>query len=432
MATTSLWRIHGNLKKVCNYAENHVKTEDVTLDNVIDYAMKDEKVTNESGDKTFLVSGLNCIPETCIKEMSATKKHFAKTGDVIAYHGYQSFKENEVTPKIAHEIGVKLAERLWGNRYEVIIATHLDKASHYHNHFVINSVSFIDGKKYYRSAQDYYNMKTASDELCREYGLSVIDNPQGKGKHYAEWQAENDGKPTWRGIIRQDVDTAISSAFTMKEFLSNLKKMGYEVKTNVKYLAIRPEGKERFVRLKSLGSNYTEEAVSERILYGSKDRVKHKYEKHFNPFGNKGIKALYYYYLYQLGIFRSRDAPKKEVHFLVKEELIKMDTLTSHYEFLSVHGIETIDELKSYRDSLNRQLEVIKAEKSAMQKNQSEESQEKAEVIKNKICELRKEVKICNAIEEYSKKLYKKAEVIEKETDNNKENERNKKHELIK
>lgn len=254
MATTSLWRIRGNLKQVCDYAKNHEKTKDVPLNMVIDYAMKDDKVRNESGDKIYLVSGINCTPETCVSEMNAIKKHFNKTGEVVAYHGYQSFAEGEVTPQIAHEIGVKLAEKLWGENYQVVVTTHVNKTSHYHNHFVINTVSFVDGKKFHRTKGDYFHMKTASDELCREYGLSVIEAPQGKGKHYAEWKADNEGKPTWRGIIKEDVDRAISSAFTMNEFFANMEKMGYEIKSNVKYMAIRPEGKERFVRLKSLGN----------------------------------------------------------------------------------------------------------------------------------------------------------------------------------
>ena len=119
---------------------------------------------------------------------------------VVAYHGYQSFAPGEVNPQTAHEIGLKLAQKLWGNGYQVIVATHLDQESHIHNHFVVNTVSFKDGKRYHRTEKDYYDMQKESDRLCREYGLSVIENPQrGKSKHYGEWKAEQDSRPTWRG-----------------------------------------------------------------------------------------------------------------------------------------------------------------------------------------------------------------------------------------
>ena len=143
--------------------------------------------------------------------MIAVKKRFGKEGGVVAYHGYQSFAPNEATPEMAHEIGVRLAKVLWGEKYQVLVATHLDKENHLHNHFVVNTVSFVDGIKYHRTEKDYFDMQRESDRLCREYGLSVIENPQrGKSKHYGEWRAEQEGRPTWRGLIKNDVDTAIS------------------------------------------------------------------------------------------------------------------------------------------------------------------------------------------------------------------------------
>ena len=220
MATTSLWRVRGYIGKVLLYAENPEKTtipksigfddaDKDTLEDVIAYASREE-ATNQRQ----LISGINCCPKTARTEMLHTKEAFDKESGTIAYHGYQSFQEGEVTPELAHTIGVRLATELWGDKYEVIVATHVDKASHIHNHFVINTVSFVDGRKFHRTKIDYLQMREKSDALCKEYGLSVIENPMGKGKHYAEWFAERNGEPTWRSIISDDVDVAVKSSMT--------------------------------------------------------------------------------------------------------------------------------------------------------------------------------------------------------------------------
>lgn len=199
MATTSLWRVNGWLGKVVIYVENPDKTENPSffekpdmsdaqmqgLSDVIEYAANQEKTQMEDGVllQNF-VSGVNCLPATAREEMLAVKKRFGKEDGTVAYHGYQSFAPGEATPEIAHEIAVKLARQLWGEKYQVLVATHLDKANHLHSHFVINTVSFVDGIKFHRTEKDYYDMRRASDELCREYGLSVIEEPKpGKSRH---------------------------------------------------------------------------------------------------------------------------------------------------------------------------------------------------------------------------------------------------------
>ena len=165
--------------------------------------------------------------------MIAVKKHFGKEGGTTAYHGYQSFAPGEATPEIVHEIAVKLAERLWGEKYQVVVATHLDKANHLHSHFVLNTLSFVDEKKFHRTVQDYRDMQIASDELCREYGLSVLNQSEGKSKSYTELQAETEGRSTLRGSIRADIDRAIAASTTGRDFLRVMTEMGYEFKTRV-------------------------------------------------------------------------------------------------------------------------------------------------------------------------------------------------------
>ena len=225
MATTSLWRIKGDIGKVIRYAENSEKTSDDSLEELIAYAAREE-ATNQRQ----LVYGINVDPAKAREQMLMVKKKFKKEDGTIAYHGYQSFAEGEVTPETAHEIGRKLAEELWGDRYQVLVCTHLDKTSHIHNHFVINTVSKTDGKKFFRSAQDYQRMQEVSDRLCREYGLSVVKHPEGKGKNYGEWAAEKNGKPTWRSMIRKDIDRAIKASLTEREFFREMEQMGYEFK----------------------------------------------------------------------------------------------------------------------------------------------------------------------------------------------------------
>lgn len=243
MATTSIWRVKGWLGKVVVYVENPDKTtnpkfftdkdmaeqDGQELSDVIRYAVNSRKTQKADNEDCAVVhrfvSGINCSPSTARDEMLAVKKRFGKESGTVAYHGYQSFAPGEATPEMAHEIGMKLAARLWGDRYQVIVATHLDKENHLHNHFVLNTVSFVDGIKYHRTKKDYHDMQTVSDELCREYRLSVIENPQyGKAKQYGEWRAEQEQRPTWRGLIRTDMDEAIrqstadfsSSTFTRR------------------------------------------------------------------------------------------------------------------------------------------------------------------------------------------------------------------------
>lgn len=286
MATTSIWAVKGWLGKVVLYIENPEKTEnpqfyrqknmtDVqaqNLSDVIDYAARPDKTTEALDSESVpilrqLVSGINCLPATARDEMLAAKKRFGKEDGIVAYHGYQSFAPGEATPELAHEIGVKLARKLWGKKYQVLVATHLDKENHLHNHFVVNTVSFIDGIRYHRTGKDYYEMRTVSDALCREYGLSVVEKSQpGKAKHYGEWRAEQEQRPTWRGLIRSEIDELIRESVSEKQFYYLLRQKGYAVKFG-KDISVRPPGKERFVRLaRNFGAAYTEDGIRRRIL----------------------------------------------------------------------------------------------------------------------------------------------------------------------
>lgn len=439
MATTSIWRVKGWLGKVVIYVENPEKTSNPAfverkdlserqaqgLSDVIDYAAnsgKTQAVDEQSEVLRSFVSGVNCHPSTARDEMIAVKKRFGKEDGTVAYHGYQSFAPGEATPEIAHEIGIKLAQRLWGERYQVLVTTHLDKESHLHNHFVLNTVSFVDGIKYHRTAQDYRDMQAVSDKLCREYGLSVVENPQpGKSKHYGEWRAEQEQRPTWRGIVRADVDEAIRQSMTERQFFENLRKKGYEVKIG-KDISVRPPGKERFVRLvRNFGEDYSMEGICNRILEQSRaarplaEPLKKSRQYHFSgklKSAKKitGFRALYFHYCYLLGIF-PRDRPKsnKRLHFLLREDLLKLDAISQEAKLLAVNRIDTVQQLVSYKEGLETKIQALTSKRKELYRSRRtvavktdtvKFSAISAEIssISKQLSKLRQEVKLCDDI----------------------------------
>ena len=198
MAVCEIWDVRGRLDHPIDYAENPEKTANPKYTEADLQAMVDvmEYATNK--DKTeqrFFVTGVNCDPTTARDEMMIAKAQWNDRSEIVCYHGFQSFKSGEVTPEQAHEVGVRLAERMWGDRFQVIVATHLNTAC-LHHHFVVNFVSFADGKHYHDNKANLRLLRQHSDELCREYALSVIEHPSGKKKPYALYQAEKQCLPT--------------------------------------------------------------------------------------------------------------------------------------------------------------------------------------------------------------------------------------------
>ena len=220
MAVCEIWDVRGRLDHPIDYAENPEKTANPKYTEADLQAMVDvmEYATNK--DKTeqrFFVTGVNCDPTTARDEMMISKAQWNDRSEIVCYHGFQSFKSGEVTPEQAHEVGVRLAEKMWGDRFQVIVATHLNTEC-LHNHFVVNSVSFADGKHYHDNKTNLRLLRQHSDELCREYALSVIEHPSGKKKPYALYQAEKQGRPTRDNVARQAVDEAIAKSYTLKDF----------------------------------------------------------------------------------------------------------------------------------------------------------------------------------------------------------------------
>ena len=179
MAVTKIWTINDSLQRVLDYAANPDKTEYNALAQTLHYAENDAKTKlNESAQ---LVTGIHCRADHAWEDMRAVQERFGKTDGVVALHAYQSFREGEVTPEQCHEIGVALARKVWGKRFQVLVATHMN-TDNLHNHFVINSVSYVDGKKYEQRRSQYAEFRAASDKLCREYGLSVVSSPRQRNR----------------------------------------------------------------------------------------------------------------------------------------------------------------------------------------------------------------------------------------------------------
>ena len=445
----------GWLGKVVVYVENPDKTtnpkfftdkdmaeqDGQELSDVIRYAVNSRKTQKADNEDCAVVhrfvSGINCSPSTDRDEMLAVKKRFGKESGTVAYHGYQSFAPGETTPEMAHEIGMKLAARLWGDRYQVIVATHLDKENHLHNHFVLNTVSFVDGIKYHRTKKDYHDMQTVSDELCREYRLSVIENPQyGKAKQYGEWRAEQEQRPTWRGLIRADIDEAVRQAMTERQFFDALRKKGYTVKVG-KDISVRPLGKERFVRLmRNFGEDYSLDSIRRRILSQRRPERRTTEQKpeilRVRLIGNlktarklTGFRTLYVHYCYLLGIFPKNrpQQSRKRLHFLLREDLLKLDAITAETRLLIGHRIDTAEQLFCYRDEVNGKIEALtadrkqlyKAQRTAAVKSDPEKASEvkvKVAALSKELAALRKEVVLCNSIAERSGVIQEKIKAV--------------------
>lgn len=449
MATTAIWDVKGWLGKLVIYAENPEKTtnpkyyekqdmndnETEALGDVIGYAMREDATVSEELKEHF-VSGINCSINTARTEMMAVKKRYGKEDGIVAFHGYQSFAPNETTPEIAHEIGIRLANELWGERFQVIVATHLDKENHIHNHFVLNSVSFKDGYRYNDCTKTYMLMRKTSDCICKKFGLSVIENPKcGKTKHYGEWKAEQDGRPTWRGIIKADVDEAISKALTDKQFFYLLRQKGYTIKQG-KDITVRPQGKERGLKLaRNLGDEYTYDAICKKIVDNTRSSPPEKKEpskiifmKLHGPLNKhrkyKGLRALYLQYCFKLGILpKDKSISPARLHFLLKEDLAKLDNINKETMLLCMNKIDTSQQLFSYQNQQQEQMNsLISKRKHLRYKLRSVHSDDDKSLLKSEISKftaeigkLRKEVVLCDHIAKRSEVMKEKLKIIKED-----------------
>ena len=252
-----------------------------TLSKAIAYIMNPEKT-----DEKLLVSSYGCASETAAREFEWTRKIAEQKGmtpvRIIARHVIQSFEIGEVTPELAHEIGKQFADEILGGKYEYVLTTHIDK-DHVHNHLIFNAVDFVDYHAYKSYKRIYYDMREVSDRLCKENGLSVIPPSQNKGMGYKEYTEAKRGT-SWKQKLKQTIDRLVITAKDYDDFLRLMQEAGYEIKTG-KYISFRAEGQERFTRSKTIGENYTEERIKERIA----GRTPRKSQRQTTP---KGISLI--------------------------------------------------------------------------------------------------------------------------------------------
>lgn len=416
MAYTKILVIHDRLDKSVKYVQNGEKT---SLEVVLDYALNRAKT-----EQTCFETAVNCDREMVYADMMATKERWCKeTQKRKGYHIIQSFAPGEVAPETAHAVGVELAQRLLGERYEAIVTTHLDKA-HLHNHIVMNSVSFVDGVMYRDTMKDYYQgIRGTSDAICREQGLSIIERSS-KGQQYSEWDAQQKGKPTIREGIRQAIDLILQRSYTYKTFLRELERRGYEVKTSpkVKYTAIRPPGSSKFIRLDSLGEGYTEADLKARLEGIRSGEVQPTAPRHpplcpylspgrryrvrgglprRKPKKLTGFQALCFKYLYLLREIKGGRPRTKRTAFVMRQEVIKFDRYQRQFLYLRRNRIETAGQLAMQYDALQAEIDTLTEQRSDLyrRKRRGEDTEEQITAITQALRPLRRELRLCVQIE---------------------------------
>lgn len=451
MAVTSLWPIKYRLDKVINYVRNPEKiTEEYysenaamhVIDGVLEYAADDTKT-----ERRAYVTCLNCGEQTAARDFVNTKKLWRKDDGRLCYHGYQSFKQGEVNAETAHAIGVELAKQLWGERFQVVVATHCNTGV-YHNHLVINSVSFRDGYKFYNSKADYRQMREVSDRLCREYGLSVIEEAKGKGKNHALYAAEQNGKPTHAQMIRGDIDRAVAASLTKQEFFLVMEKMGYTITTHgksgapLKHPKLTPPDAGKNYRFDTLGEDYTLERILDRI-YANTHRTpafeepkptlgivvqKRTYKMTWKPAHKlTGLRALYFKYCVLLGIVKNHPERIQRPSYLLREDVLKLDRYIAKAKLLIDNKIETVEDLQVFRKKLQMSVAQLIAEQQDLRNTlmraecaEDEHAKRDCMVQINQISEVtrkvQKEVKLCNEIEISSTHVSEKLRQTEEET----------------
>ena len=399
-------------------AYDKIRVIHTRLDNSIRYVMNAEK-TIDGSTGAVLIGGINCFPNTAYRDMMQTKRRWDKANRRIqGYHVIHSFAPGEVTPEKAQEIGMELARRLVGDRFEAVVSTHTDH-DHVHCHIVFNSVSCMDGKMYRDNFKAYFgDIRGISNEISQENDLSIID-PKNKGKHYAEWNAEQNGKPTVRGLIRQDIDAALHDAFTLQSFYEALQKRGYTIKrgANVKHTAVKPPGSDRFFRLDSLGDGYTEADIRDRlnksraeqptpepiqtIIFIPQKRYKVKRMSPARQEKRKlsGLRRLYLHYLYLLSPPRPRRRP---VPFPVRAEVRRLDQYKRQFALLHKYRINNESQLSMLADALQADIDslVLSRRELYRRKRGGEDVSAEIKEISLALRPIRRELKCCQQIAE--------------------------------
>lgn len=456
MATTKIWKVESRIDNAINYIKNKEKTKNDCYEFGMDKFenVRDVLMYATNADKTkkqFYVTGINCKVENAAKEMEFVKIINGKTDRILAFHGEQSFKEGEVTPELAHEIGVRLANEMWGDRFQVVVTTHLN-TDHIHNHFVLNSVSFKDGKKYYSNRENMALLRKTSDELCEEYGLSVLEEKTCKsGINFENYYKKSTKESEYIQFAKEDLDYAINHALSIKQFESILSSMGYKYYYRGGKLSIRKEPYKRNIRVeRAFGEDYSEENIRRRILqnefipeekiypyrmsktnyFGTKSIFKKKYKP-------KGIVALYYYYRYLLGYHKKNNIPHKLTEEM-RRDIAKMDHYSELARFLCKYKLELAENVDDLKDKkLQEKQEILNTRnrlyyKRGNTENESEKDQITKQIIRvtDELKKVKKEIKMCDEVVDNAVKMKEQIRQVEEKEQDKVQKKKTRRYEL--
>lgn len=426
MATTGFWPVKGRLKEVIDYANNPDKTTakeylDEDLYAAIRYVENDDKT-----DQTMFVSGINCSKHNAYNEMIAVKRRFGERGKNIAYHGYQSFVADEVTPDEAHAIGKETARKMWGARYQVVVTTHLN-TDNIHNHFVINSVSFVDGKKFRNGIGDRLELRKISDAICAARNKSVIQSHKFYSNKKEYW-IRNSGKVTHRDMLRRDVDEALSKCCSFKEIEYYLKTLGYRFERDFYYdhPSVYAEGWKRAVRISSLGERYSKERIREQCRENQRKPELYAFvtpawkrrpllvlerERYISGWDDTII-VLFELFIELLKICivgNTQEYDNRPVSPMMRAEMRKLDQYIEEYNLLCDNNLNSPKKLLSFQENLSSRISELEQERYALRlklrrvKTPEEDAALKvqAKELTKQITPLRKELKVALRIEEH-------------------------------
>lgn len=420
MAVTKIWPVTHSLKKVIDYAENPEKTsrDYQSLKDVLQYAKNEEKTERE-----FFCSGINCNPSTAREQFITVKEQYGKTDGIQAYHGYLSFKEENITPELAQKIGEEFVNTVWGDRFQAVVTTHLN-THHLHCHFVINSVSFRDGKRLH-DEKGWVQFRHVADDLCRKYGLYYNENPNRSKRSSYCYRLEQAGIPTRYSVVREAIDTALSQSTSLREFDYNLSKMGYThcLSESRKYWTIVPRGWKKPIRMLNLGEEYTNARIMERLEENRGTVI-------FKPFqpatGNRyklptrcdklsrisGFRRTYLVYMYHIGAFpKYRKQNVRRINFIFREELTQLDQLTKEVRLISRENISDTADLLRFKNDTESEMQKLAKRRDALRNEcrrvgvtglELKSKKTQISLITDKLGTLRKELKLCDRIEKRS------------------------------
>ena len=445
MAVTKIWNIRGRAGAPLEYIANPEKTqrefseeERQALADVIAYAANEDKT-----EKLYYTTGINCSVEYARDQFDTTKLRFGKFGGNVAYHAYQSFKPGEVTPDEAHAIGVQLARELWGDRFQMVVATHTN-AHCIHSHIVINSVSFKDGCKFHDCRDTYRLLRETSDRICMEHGLSIVDSPKGRGVSQYVYKMEKAGMPTRYNVARQAIDEAVALSLNLEEFKSELRRRGYNYRFDPqrKYWTVTPPGWRKPIRIHQLGSDYTRESIERRIYENDplvrQERLRHHYriQNHYSLrrridhiMGRSGLEKLYLRYCYELGYLPKYRQNPTRLHIVLKEDLLKCDMYSEHAKLLAKYHVNTDEDLSFLEQKLGERMAELSHErdeqrliaKRSLPEHEIESAKDRVKELTSEIRSLRRDLKVCEEIRERSGHVRENLEIADRDRQREKE-----------